>query len=161
MTEQIKKYEGNYTGEFGYDKLDWAVEPTVTRAGAEDGNTGQSGGCIRVSGVGHENTPAARIWFGEVRNEPGYRSLPHHHGECETGGRIIKGKGRIYWGEGWKQWIDMEEGDWVFVPPFFPHVEVNMSTTEELVWMTCRTPDNIVVNLPDCDDSELEGYRRA
>ena len=55
----------------------------------------------------------------------------------------------------------MEEGDWVFVPPFFPHVEVNMSTTEELVWMTCRTPDNIVVNLPDCDDSELEGYRRA
>ena len=42
-----------------------------------------------------------------------------------------------------------------------PHVEVNMSTTEELVWLTCRTPDNIVVNLDEVDDATLEGYRRA
>jgi hypothetical protein len=41
-----------------------------------------------------------------------------------------------------------------------PHVEANMSTTEELVWLTARTPDNIVVNLPDVDDSTLAGYRR-
>jgi uncharacterized RmlC-like cupin family protein len=55
----------------------------------------------------------------------------------------------------------MFEGDWVFVPPFMPHVEVNMSITDELVWMTTRTPENIVVNLPDVDDSTLAGYRRA
>ena len=41
----------------------------------------------------------------------------------------------------------MAEGDFVFVPPHMPHVEANMSTTDELVWVTCRTPDNIVVNL--------------
>jgi hypothetical protein len=35
-----------------------------------------------------------------------------------------------------------------------------MSTTEDLVWITCRTPDNIVVNLDDVDDTLLEGYRR-
>lgn len=55
----------------------------------------------------------------------------------------------------------MTEGDFVFVPPLMPHVEVNMSVDEDLVWLTCRTPDNIVVNLPDVGDSELEGYRRA
>jgi hypothetical protein len=36
-----------------------------------------------------------------------------------------------------------------------------MSVTEELVWLTTRTPDNIVVNLPEVDDSTLEGYRRS
>ena len=42
-----------------------------------------------------------------------------------------------------------------------PHVEANMSTTDELVWLTARTPDNIVINLDDVDDSTLEGYSRA
>lgn len=49
----------------------------------------------------------------------------------------------------------------MFVPPHMPHVEVNLSTTEDLVWLTCRTPDNIVVNLADVDDATLAGYRRA
>ncbi|WP_226352343.1 cupin domain-containing protein [Pseudonocardia sp. ICBG601] len=84
-----------------------------------------------------------------------------HHGEAETGGYVLKGTGRIWYGENYAQWIEMNEGDFVFVPPFMPHVEGNMSTTEELVWLTCRTPDNIVVNLPEVDDASLEGYRRA
>ena len=71
---------------------------------------------------------------------------------------MLKGKGRIYWGENYEEFIDMAEGDFVFVPPMMPHVEVNMSTTEELVWMTCRTPDNIVVNLEDVPDEILVGY---
>ena len=54
-----------------------------------------------------------------------------------------------------------DRGDFVFVPPHMPHVEVNLSTTEDLVWLTCRTPDNIVVNLADVDDATLAGYRRA
>lgn len=137
------------------------VAPVVTRAGQEDTNTGQSGDCIRVSGVGPQHTPATRLWFGEVRNAPGYRSNPHHHGEAETGGRVISGRGRIYYGANYRQWVDMVEGDWVFVPPYMPHVECNMSTTDDLVWMTCRTPGNIVVNLPEVDDSVLEGYRRS
>lgn len=137
------------------------VVPVVTYKGEEDRNTTQSGDCVRVSGVSIQHTPATRIWFGEVSNEPGYRSLPHHHGEAETGGRVLKGRGRIYFGEGYQEYIDMEAGDWVFVPPFMPHVEANMSTTEELVWITTRTPENIVINLDDVPDEQLPGYRRA
>jgi uncharacterized RmlC-like cupin family protein len=143
------------------DILDTTAVPVVTRAGEEYRETAQSGGAMRVSGVSPQHTPATRIWYGKVSNEPGYRSLPHHHGEAETGGYVLKGKGRIYFGENYQQFLDMTEGDFVFVPPFMPHVEVNMSTTEELIWLTCRTPDNIVVNLPDIDDSILAGYRRA
>ena len=137
------------------------VQPIVTKAGHEYGDTGQSGGALRVSGVSAQHTPATRIWFGRVSNEPGYRSLPHHHGEAETGGYVLKGTARIYFGEDYAEYLDMNEGDWVFVPPFMPHVEANMSTTDELVWLTTRTPDNIVVNLPEVDDSILADYRRA
>lgn len=138
-----------------------APAPVVTRSGDEDRSTADSGGCVRISGVSPQHTPATRIWFGKVSNEPGYRSLPHHHGEAETGGYVLKGHGRIYWGENYEQYLDMSEGDFVFVPPYMPHVEANMSTTDELVWLTTRTPDNIVVNLPEVDDSVLAGYRRA
>jgi uncharacterized RmlC-like cupin family protein len=137
------------------------VVPVVTRAGQEVGDTAQSGGAVRISGVSIQHTPATKIWFGKVMNEPGYRSLPHHHGEAETGGYVLEGKARIFFGDNYSQFLDMSEGDFVFVPPFMPHVEVNMSTTERLVWLTTRTPDNIVVNLPEVDDSVLEGYRRA
>lgn len=136
------------------------VRPVVTRSGEEDQGTGQSGDCVRVSGVSPQHTPSTRIWFGKVSNEPGFRSPPHHHGEAETGGYLMKGVGRIYFGENYQEWVEMREGDFVFVPPHMPHVEANMSTTEGLLWLTCRTPDNIVVNLEDVDDSTLVGYRR-
>ena len=149
MTEQIA------------DQLTGQVVPVVTRKGAEHRDTGQSGGAVRISGVSTQHTPATKIWYGQVSNEPGYRSFPHHHGEAETGGYVLRGHGRIYFGEDYKEFIDMTEGDWVFVPPYMPHVEANMSITEELVWLTARTPENIVVNLDDVDDSVLAGYRRA
>lgn len=134
--------------------------PVVTKSGHEYGDTGQSGGAHRLAGVDLQHTPATRIWFGKVSNEPGFRSCPHHHGEAETGGYVLTGTARIYFGERYSRWLDLSAGDFVFVPPFLPHVEANMSTTDELVWLTARTPDNIVVNLPEVDDSTLEGYGR-
>lgn len=144
-----------------YAGADGRVVPVVTRAGEEDTNTAQSGDAVRVSGVSIQHTPATKIWFGQVSNTPGYRSLPHHHGEAETGGYVLRGHGRIYYGENFSEYQDMKAGDWVFVPPFMPHVEANMSVTEELVWLTTRTPENIVVNLEDVADDTLADYRRA
>jgi len=125
--------------------------PVVTRKGHEHGNTAQSGGLKLMTGVGPQHTPAT----------PGFRSLPHHHGEAETGAYLLSGRARIYFGESYQHYVEMSEGDFMFVPPFIPHLEANMSTTEELWWLACRTPENIVVNLPDIDDALLAGYRRA
>lgn len=144
-----------------YAGPDGHVVPVVTRAGHENSDTTQSGDCVRVSGVSVTHTPATKIWFGQVSNKPGYRSLPHHHGEAETGGYVLSGHGRIYFGANYAQWLDMTQGDWVFVPPYMPHVEANMSITEDLIWLTTRTPDNIVINLEEVDDHLLEGFRRV
>ena len=134
------------------------VAPVVTRGGRENADTADSGGAVRVSGVSIQHTPATRLWFGKVHNDPGYRSVTHHHGEAETGGYVLSGRGRIYFGERFEDYVDLETGDWVFVPPFMPHVECNVSRTEPLTWLTARTPENIVVNLPDVADEDLPGW---
>ena len=135
--------------------------PLVTRKGHEHGNTAQSGGLKLMTGVGPQHTPATKIWFGNASNPPGFRSLPHHHGEAETGAYLLSGRARIYFGRDYQEYVEMSEGDFMFVPPFIPHLEANMSTTEELWWLACRSPENIVVNLPDIEDALLAGYRRA
>ena len=136
------------------------LRPVVTKAGAESGNTAQSGGLRLVTGVGPSHTPATQLWFGKATNQPGFRSLPHHHGEAETGAYLMSGRARVYFGDNFSEFVELEAGDFMFVPPIMPHLEANMSLTEELVWLTCRTPQNIVVNLPDVDDALLAGYRR-
>ena len=135
--------------------------PIVTRKGGESAKTAQSGGLSLVTGVGPGHTPGNKLWFGKASNPPGFRSLPHHHGEAETGAYLLSGRARIYFGTDFKEFTEMEAGDFMFVPPFLPHLEANMSTTEELWWLACRSPENIVINLPDVNDAQLAGYRRA
>jgi uncharacterized RmlC-like cupin family protein len=137
------------------------LRPIVTRAGQENKDTGQSGGAVRITGVGPGHTPATKIWFGKASNEPGFRSLPHHHGEAESGVYLLSGRARIHFGENYQEYVEMNAGDFAFVPPFMHHLEANMSTTEGLMWLACRSPDNIVVNLPDIDDAILPGFRKG
>jgi uncharacterized RmlC-like cupin family protein len=83
--------------------------PVVTRKGHEQGDTAQSGGLSLVTGVGPQHTPATRIWFGKASNPPGFRSLPHHHGEAETGAYLLSGRARIYFGEGFQDYLEIAE----------------------------------------------------
>ena len=66
--------------------------PQITKKGQEHGNTGQSGGLRLMTGVGPQHTRATKIWFGKASNPPGFRSLPHHHGEAETGAYVLSGR---------------------------------------------------------------------
>lgn len=137
------------------------LEPLVRRPDPTGADTAQSPGLLRLEGVGPNTTPATKIYFQTAINEPGTRSVPHHHGEAETAAYVVEGHGRIYYGENYSKFVDMHPGDFAFIPPYMPHVEANMSTANRLVWMTARVPDNIVVNLNEVDDNTLEGFQRA
>lgn len=128
----------------------------VTRADELQPETGQTTNARRYNGVAKENTAATKIWFGKVYTGPGEVSGAHHHGEAQTGGYVFKGRGYIRYGHRYEKIIYMDEGDFVFVPPYMPHIEGNCSHTEELIWMTTRTPDNIVVNLENEDIADIE-----
>ncbi len=117
---------------------------------------GQTAAAARYSGVSVENTEVEGLWFGRVHTAVGESSDPHHHGEAETGGTVLQGRGYIRFGNRYREIRYFEEGDFVYVPPFVPHIEGNASRDTELIWLTTRTPDNIVVNLTDQDVADLE-----
>lgn len=129
---------------------------SVQRAGELPQAPGQTSQALRLSGVAKENTEVEGLWYGKVITGPGEVSDAHHHGEAETGGYILKGDGFIRFGDRYQEVVYMKEGDFVYVPPFVPHIEGNLSRTEELVWLTTRTPDNIVVNLTDQDVADID-----
>jgi uncharacterized RmlC-like cupin family protein len=123
-------------------------KPTIKLVRGRDLNseTAQTAGACRLTGVG-KPIGASQIWMGRVRNQPGEWSDAHHHGDAETAGFLFSGRARIYFGEDYREYIDLEAGDFVHVPPNLPHIEGNLSETEPMEWLTARTPDNIVVNL--------------
>src|SRR5471032_3138250 len=89
--------------------------PLVTRKGEEHRSAGQSGGALFVTGVGPQNSSATKIWLGKASNKPGFRPLPHHHGEAETGAYVLSGRARIYFGETYQDYVELSEGDFMFV----------------------------------------------
>ena len=129
---------------------------TVQRAADLQAAPGQTQNARRISGVAKENTEVEGLWFGKVHTGPGEISDPHHHGEAETGGYVFQGRGFIRFGDRYENLVILEEGDFVYVPPFVPHIEGNLSKSVELIWMTTRTPDNIVVNLHDQDVADID-----
>src|SRR5207237_10334720 len=82
--------------------------------------------------------------------DPGARSGDHHHGESETAIYVVSGHPAfVFLEEGRERRIEAGPGDYVFVPPFVPHREENLSPDEEAVVVIARsTQEAIVVNLP-------------
>ncbi len=127
-------------------------EVIAVKADETSDDTAQTEGLPRLAGVSGDTTGAQSLWMGRPTGPPGMDSGPHHHGEAETAGYVMSGETRIYYGEDYDEYVDLEEGDFVYVPPYLPHVERNLSDTEPVEFVTARSPGNIVVNLDDDPD---------
>ena len=123
------------------------TEVRVIRGGEDGDQTAQSAGMARRSGIDVTSTGAKRLWMARVTGPPGMRSAPHHHGEAETGAYVLSGHCRIYYGEGFKEYVDAGPGDLLFVPAHTPHIEANLSEDEPVEFVATRSPSNIVINL--------------
>lgn len=109
--------------------------------------TAQTPGMVRKAAVSRDTVSEA-LWFGRVTCPPGLNSGPHHHAEAETAGFMLSGdRIRVYFGEDYEEFIEVAPGDFLYVPPWIPHIEVNMSHDTPGEFITARRPDNIVVNL--------------
>ncbi len=64
-----------------------------------DLNTPQTSGMTRAVAINHAMAGAMKLWAGRVTVEAGVESGPHHHGELESIGYILRGKARMRWGE--------------------------------------------------------------
>jgi uncharacterized RmlC-like cupin family protein len=119
----------------------------VIHPGDRDCGTTQTPGMDRQEGVGRLTVGAATLWSGHVTVAAGVKSAPHHHGDTESAIYVISGRARMRWGERLENVVDAGPGDFIYVPPFLPHQEINASDEEEVAMIVSRSPENVTVNL--------------
>jgi uncharacterized RmlC-like cupin family protein len=113
-----------------------------------DPNTAQTPGMFRQAAVNHARVGAQKIWAGTVTIEPDAKTGAHHHGELESVIYVIRGKARMRWGENLEFTAEAEAGDFIFIPPYVPHQEINANPTEPLDCVVVRSDNEaVVVNL--------------
>lgn len=111
--------------------------------------TAQTPGMTRFAAISGTSVGAQAIWMGRTHVAPGMSSGLHHHGHSETGIFVVSGHPAfVYQEDGRDVQIQTAPGDFIYVPPFVPHIEVNPSPDEEAVVVIARsTQEAIVVNL--------------
>jgi uncharacterized RmlC-like cupin family protein len=61
---------------------------------------------------------------------------------------VVKGRARLRWGERLEFAAEAGPGDFIYVPPFVPHQEINASANEVLECVLVRSDgESVVVNL--------------
>ncbi|HQT63674.1 MAG: mannose-6-phosphate isomerase [Acidocella sp. 20-57-95] len=120
----------------------------VIKAGTLDANTAQTPGMSRAAAINAARVGAQKIWAGTVNIDANAKTGAHHHGALESVIFVLRGKARMRWGERLEYVAEAEAGDFIFVPPFVPHQEINASATERLECVLVRSDNEaVVVNL--------------
>ena len=120
----------------------------IVRAGQLDTNTPQTPGMSRAAAITHASAGAQKLWAGTVVVEPNVKTGAHHHGELETVLYIVKGRARFRWGDQMEFVDEAGPGDFIFVPPFVPHQEINARADEPVEAVVVRSgQEPVVVNL--------------
>jgi uncharacterized RmlC-like cupin family protein len=113
-----------------------------------DPNTAQTLGMSRAAAINRARVGAQKLWAGTVRIEPNAKTGPHHHGALESVIYVVRGRARMRWGERLEYLAEAGPGDFIFVPPYVPHQEINASTAEPLECVLVRSDNEaVVVNL--------------
>ena len=113
-----------------------------------DFNTPQTPGMTRAAAINRAMAGANKLWAGSVTIHANAKTAPHHHGELESIIYIVSGKARMRWGEKLEFVAEAGPGDFIFVPPFVPHQEINADVNQELACVVVRSDQEpVVVNL--------------
>jgi uncharacterized RmlC-like cupin family protein len=113
-----------------------------------DGNTPQTPGMDRKAAINLARVGARKLWAGTVRIDPNAKTGAHHHGELESVIYVVRGRARMRWGERLEFFAEAGPGDFIYVPPFVPHQEINADPKEPLECVLVRSDNEaVVVNL--------------
>jgi uncharacterized RmlC-like cupin family protein len=131
------------------EKSDWEHHGIrIIRSGELDKNTPQTPGMTRAAAITRARTGAQKLWAGTVVVQPDAKTGPHHHGELETVLYIVRGRARFRWGDRLEFVAEAGPGDFIYVPPFVPHQEINARRDEPCEAVVVRSgQDPIVINL--------------
>ena len=128
---------------------DWKHDGVRVVSGANlDTNTPQTPGMNRAAAITHARAGAEKLWAGTVTIHPDAKTGAHHHGDLESVIYVVSGRARMRWGESLEFTAEAGPGDFIFVPPYVPHQEINASEHEPLECVLVRSgQEPVVVNL--------------
>jgi uncharacterized RmlC-like cupin family protein len=128
---------------------DWKLHGLrIVRNGQLDTNTLQTPGMTRAEAISHAKVGARKLWAGTVTVHPNAKTGPHHHGELETVIYVVRGRARFRWGNHLEFVDEAGPGDFVYVPPYVPHQELNARADEPVEAVIVRSgQEPVVVNL--------------
>jgi uncharacterized RmlC-like cupin family protein len=129
--------------------IDWKHNGVRVIPGSQlDANTAQTPGMSRAAAINFARVGAQKIWAGTVSIHPNAKTGAHHHGALESVIYVVKGRARMRWGERLEYVAEAGPGDFIFVPPYVPHQEINASADEALECVVVRSDNEaVVVNL--------------
>jgi uncharacterized RmlC-like cupin family protein len=120
----------------------------IVHSGHLDLNTPQTPGMTRAAAINHATAGANKLWAGTVTIHPNAKTGAHHHGALESVIYVVSGKARMRWGDTLEFIAEAGPGDFIYVPPYVPHQEINASDEESLSCVLVRSgQDPVVVNL--------------
>lgn len=131
------------------EKPDWKKHGLrIIRSGELDTNTPQTPGMTRAEAISRARVGAQKLWAGTVVVQPNAKTAPHHHGELETVIYVVRGRARFRWGNHLEFVDEAGPGDFVYVPPYVPHQELNARKDQPVEAVIVRSgQEPIVVNL--------------
>tara|TARA_Y100001960_G_C14602911_1_gene791704 strand:+ start:142 stop:540 length:399 start_codon:yes stop_codon:yes gene_type:complete len=104
-----------------------------------------SGSMTRLAGVSQGLVGAEGIHLAVANIPPGCASSPHHHVNCESAIYVSKGSGRFLTGPQLETTLDIQVGDFIYVPQGSVHQPINDSLSDPLELIVARnTPVEIV-----------------
>ena len=109
-----------------------------------DDNVPLTPGMDRKAAINFSRTGAQKLWAGTVSIEANAKTGAHHHGHLESVIYVVKGKARMRWGEALEFRAEAGPGDFIYVPPYVPHQEINASKDEVLECVLCRSDGEAV-----------------
>jgi len=113
-----------------------------------DTNTAQTPGMSRAAAINFARVGAQKLWAGTVTIHADAKTGAHHHGHLESIIYVLKGRARMRWGEALEFVAEAGPGDFIYVPPYVPHQEINASRDEVLECVLVRSDgEAVAVNL--------------
>ena len=130
-------------------KKDWREQGVrVVTSDRLDFDTAQTSGMTRAAAINRASAGSEKLWAGTVEIHPNAKTGAHHHGPLESVIYVVKGKARMRWGDQLEFIAEAEPGDFIYVPPYVPHQEINASEDESLECVLVRSDQEpVVVNL--------------
>jgi len=120
-----------------------------------DDQTAQTTGMRRLAAISHVRVGSQALWAGVMLAEPDTASSVHHHGPLETVVYVLSGLSKVRWGSRLEREVDLEPGDFVFIPPYVPHQEINPSPDQPTQWVVVRNGgEAVIVDLTKAPDGE-------